>query len=251
MDTINYDYKQHIERLKLIRQKMQAANVMSEKSCDICGTSDGDIKLFMTFNMCPSCIKNEQKLQDEIKAGADERVKALTLNHARKIDDNIRYNGDVYNAAVVSIVDLEKIIGDDSSIAGEHKYFMLAKEVSDRINKFSGKIFEVKTELNTLETQQVVHQRKLNELAEKLSKEEREKLKLIAINYKPQLTNTKPNVKVPKIGPKSENLSLVLKDYPKMNIDDAKLAALYLDKMNRTQQVMTTADAVSFVNSTK
>jgi hypothetical protein len=74
-------------------------------------------------------------------------------------------------------------------------------------------------------------------------------LKLIAINYKPQLTKDK--VKIPVIGKKSENLALVLRDFPKIDMADAKLASLYLDKMNRTKQVMTTADAVAFVNSVK
>jgi hypothetical protein len=264
MDLKNYEYNQHVEKLKEIREH-NIEKSMTDRTCDICGSKEPDnpspaqkIIMFMTFNMCPACIEKEKQLQAESKALENERVKKMqavasqALANAKKIDDNIRYNGDVYNAAVVSIVDLEKAINADETIAPEQRYFMLANAVNERIAGFSKRIFELKNELNNEETTQVVHQRKLNELAEKLTKEERDKLKIIAINYKPQLSKDKPaGVKIPKLGPKSENLALVLKDYPKMNIDDAKLAALYLDKMNRTAQVMTTADAVAFVNSVK
>jgi hypothetical protein len=233
--------------------RVQTMSEKIMKQCLVCGADSDDIKVYMTLDMCPICRDKEKVAQELIRSTAPERIRELSMNlnliaDARKVDDAIHYNSDFFNAKTVEIVELEKFINADESIPLDQKYFALSREVVDRINKFSGKLFELKTETDNVKTAQVVYQRKLNELAERLTKDEREKLKVTAINYKPQVS--KPDkVKVPKLVKKSENYALVLHDYPHISLDDAKLASLYMDLLNRRGKVVTTGDAVKYVKS--
>jgi len=152
--------------------------------------------------LCPACIEKEELFEDNMPA----RIKTIEydsanpmlnanekLKRAKEIDNTVQTRSDVFNAETVSIAEIESAIGLDESIPREQKYFKLGEFVTERINKFKKSIFEKQSELvdevNRLNANQIY----LNDLKNKLSVEEREKLKLKDINYKPQPAS-KPKV---------------------------------------------------------
>lgn len=159
--------------------------------CEICGLEE--LVTITTGNilMCESCSNLENKLQSEnfTPEKIEERHELVTnlhsiaLNASRIMDQSVQVRTDLFNAAVVAIVDLKNIIDLDESITNKH--FALATELKTRFEHFQSVIFDKQKEIVDASNNQRAIQVYLNELANKLRAEEREKLKLSDINYKP------------------------------------------------------------------
>lgn len=157
-------------------------------TCEAC-TYVGKCDVFMTMLMCPECIAKEKSLQIKSNGEADKRVENL-IEKSRAIDYSIGVKEDIFNAQTISINELKLSIDGDDSIT--NKRFELAKQLLDRYQHFSKIIFDKQIEIQEDNTKQRAVQSYLNQLASTLRAEEREKLKLNDINYKP--TDSKPKV---------------------------------------------------------
>lgn len=150
-------------------------------TCECCPTI-GPVEIHKTMLMCPECVIKEKRLEAESIAGAEDRVKTV-LERAQSIDYSIKIREDIFNAETVSIAEIKSAIDTDSTI--ENKRFELAKRLTERYQHFSKVIFDKQQEIDADNTKQRAVQSYLNQLANQLRTEEREKLKLHDINYKP------------------------------------------------------------------
>lgn len=158
--------------------------------CEICGLELEVVNTLGNILMCHDCNDNEQKLQSANQSPESliERqeftsdVRSIALQATRIMDQAIQVRTDLFNAEVVAIVDLKNIIDLDDSIT--NKPFALASELKTRFEHFQSVIFDKQREIVGASNSQRAIQTHLNELANKLRAEEREKLKLNDINYK-------------------------------------------------------------------
>ncbi len=170
-------------------------------TCEVCPTTLAELKsetpakslsIFMTIWMCPSCLNKEKELQGKSKAEADARVQtSRLLVESRRIDESIQVREDVFNAHTIAIIDLKTAIDSDTTI--QNKPLALAEELHRRFQHLSKVIFDTRVILSDAGNQQRAIQTYMNTLSNQLRSEEREKLKLQDINYKPDV------VKNPKI----------------------------------------------------
>lgn len=157
-------------------------------TCECC-PAIGPVEVFKTMLMCPECVAKEKVLTQESLAGAETRVQSV-IEQGRAIDYSIKVREDIFNAQTVSINELKLAIDADAEIT--NKRFELAKQLTDRYQHLSKVIFDRQAEIDADNTSQRAIQSYLNTLASTLRAEEREKLKLHDLNYKP--TDGKPKV---------------------------------------------------------
>jgi phosphatidate phosphatase PAH1 len=178
--------------------------------CEICGLSldsnEHELELTVAAGnilMCHDCNDAENKLQSEnntpekIQERIDiqEDVHSIALRASQIMDKSIQVRTDLFNAEVVAIVDLKNIIDNDPNVTNKH--YTLAEELKKRFEHFQSVIFAKQNEIVETANSQRAIQVYLNELANKLRSEEREKLKISDINYKPN--DVSKVIKVPKI----------------------------------------------------
>jgi len=158
--------------------------------CDCCPNKVAEraIKTFADMKMCPSCHATEIRLQAENNTPEkqQERVDSLheALDRSRAIDSAISVRTDLFNAATTAIVDLRQIIESDDTII--NKNFKLAEELMARFEHFKSVVFEANAAIVEATNNQKAIQVYLNQLANSLRAEEREKLKIQDLNYKPK-----------------------------------------------------------------
>jgi len=160
--------------------------------CECCPNvvPEKDITVYMAMRMCPECLGKEKALQDNLKATAEDRVADSNnrmnqaISAARAVDDSITVRTDLFNAATVSIVELKAAIDHDGNI--ENKNYALAEELTRRFSHFKDVIFEANAQIVEATNNQKAIQVYLNQLANSLRTEEREKLKIADINYQPK-----------------------------------------------------------------
>lgn len=167
-------------------------------SCDICGAEGISVELkYGNMLMCQPCIIKEDQLYKEsqkpeniaarIESATAEIKQAASINDvlrdSRLTDDGIAVRTDIFNAATVAIVDLKKSIDSDDTI--QNKPYALAEELKRRFEHFKNVIFEMQQSIVEAGNEQKAIQVYLNQLANTLRAEEREKLKISDLNYKP------------------------------------------------------------------
>jgi hypothetical protein len=174
--------------------------------CAICKESR-ILTPFMGMRVCVDCKEKEIKLQKESDEEAESRVaevnqrmqdeiseiKKLSLENAKEIDNSIEVLEQIWNAETTPLVQVKSIIDNDENI--EKKHLALATFISERITQFKEAIFtidEKKVELaNKMRRDQVY----LQELAPKLTAEQREKLRVADLSYTPATPKKKKVVK--------------------------------------------------------
>jgi hypothetical protein len=132
--------------------------------------------------------ENQQKRIDAMYAAMDA---------SRQTDSKVEVREDLFNAATVAIVDLKKIIDENPVIT--NKPYALAEELRNRFETFKKAIFVANEKIIEATNHQKAIQVYLNNLANQLRQEEREKLKLADINYKPGLVKPIKTASAPKI----------------------------------------------------
>lgn len=178
-------YKQHVEG------KVEV--------CEVCPNSVASwtIHTIGRMKMCCSCYSNEMKLQAENNTPEKQQQRVDTANEvmqnslelnalatSRQIDSSITVRTDLFNAATTSIIDLKKIIDDSPEI--QNKQYALAEELMRRFEHFKDVIFEANQTVVEASNNQRAIQVYLNQLSNQLRAEEREKLKIQDIDYKPR-----------------------------------------------------------------
>lgn len=123
--------------------------------------------------------ENQQKRVDAYRSSVESRV----LETSRAIDATIQVRTDLFNAATTAIIDLKKAIDENPEVT--NKPYALAEELTNRFNHFKQVIFDAQQQILEAGNQQKAIQVYLNQLANSLRAEEREKLKIADINYKP------------------------------------------------------------------
>lgn len=169
--------------------------------CEAC-PNIGPCQMYPDVNgilLCQSCIDREEMIRnsessqikrvEEMKADATTRMEA-----AQSVDRSIQMRSDVFNAQTVSIIELKQIIDVDTNIKPEEKHFALAKVLTERLNQFKKAIFEKNEEMVNMVNQQRAVQTYLNDLANKLRKEQREEIHLRDVSFPvaPIKSPTKP-----------------------------------------------------------
>lgn len=170
----------------------QCKRVQNEHSCEVCSDTHSDVHIYMTLLMCDSCFDKEKEFQVSLANGASQRVNTAVntseanreLAESNQIDASVVVRTDLFNAATKSILDLKSLIDADETIT--NKPYALASALKDRFNAFKNVVFELNAQIVEASNQQIAIQRYLNDLSNKLRAEEREKLKISDINYKPK-----------------------------------------------------------------
>lgn len=158
-------------------------------TCEVCSNS-GNMVLYVDILMCQECHTKEILAMANIEKTADKRVAEMndarmlnSLARAIEIDSSIQLRTDIFNAQTMAIVDVKNAIDADETI--ENKNYKLAEFVTNRLNHLKGVIFELDEKRVAVNNEQKAIQVYLNQLVNKLSTEERDKLKLQDIEYKP------------------------------------------------------------------
>jgi hypothetical protein len=181
----------------------QTSNVTRKTGdCEGCEKLDTVVRLFHGKNQwfCDSCAEIEiQRQVDSVRARQMELTPIQTsLNEASKIDSTIQVKTDLFNAATVAINELKATIESDSTII--NKPYALAETLMARFTHFKQVVFELNAQIVEAGNQQKAIQIYLNNLANTLRAEEREKLQISNINYKPgPVKISKPVNKVVKV----------------------------------------------------
>jgi len=141
--------------------------------------------------MCPTCKDTEQKAEAESLLHAEERVKESNnsfierqaADMQKQLDTTISIRTDIFNANFPSIMDMKREIEADPTI--ENKIFAHAMAVRARFDQFKKVLFELDDAKAQINSNMHAMQSYMNDLSNKLKAEERAKLQLENINYKP------------------------------------------------------------------
>lgn len=172
--------------------------------CDICEIEQKVMAKYGNMLFCESCWFHEeeatkelmkpenqvsriQEMNQRIEEQRSKEIGTIGINEvlrtSRQIDSSIQIRTDLFNAATVSIIELKKSIYSDESII--NKPYQLAEELQKRFEHFKNIVFELNTKLVEAGNEQRAIQVYLNQLANSLRAEEREKLRLADISYTP------------------------------------------------------------------
>lgn len=171
--------------------------------CDSCPNT-GKLNPLGDLALCRECLDKEMQTIREHQSPEKQEQRMEIHNHvvemSRNYDASIRVATDLFNANTTAIVDLKKAIDDDANIPADQKNFKLAEVLMERFNKHKAVIFQLQQSIVAEGSSQRAIQVYLNNLANKLQAEEREKLKIADINYKPEVVKEiKPKVTKPKV----------------------------------------------------
>lgn len=162
--------------------------------CEVCPATNTIITLrHSNIWFCEDCWDKELTMQkatfspDAVKARVENVQLAAPANQilqeARNIDASITVRTDVFNAATAAIVEIKKVIDADATIT--NKPYALASELMTRYKHFGNVIFQAQETIVDGNNNQRAIQQYLNNMANQLRAEEREKLKIADINYRP------------------------------------------------------------------
>ncbi len=166
------------------------------KECECC-TNPPPLRLYMAMWMCQSCLDKNKDLQAKSDAQAETRVVAerergnevLQVNNILKqsqaIVNSIEVKTDIFNAETVALTDLKNAINADESIPEDKKVATFAEACLKMYQTYKEKIFANQQENVELANKQNAIQKYLNELKNKLTEAERERYKLLDVNYQP------------------------------------------------------------------
>ena len=166
---------------------------MAIRECDYCTVTDtltvnesgNEVHTVVKIGdnyACPSHIKDAE-LENKSVSSAPINVNDV-LKQAKQVDMSIQLRTDIFNAETVAINDIKLAIVNDETIT--NKPYRLAEIVKERHIQFSKLISEKNQELLELNNKQRADQTYLNQLANQLRADEREKLKIQDINYNPR-----------------------------------------------------------------
>jgi len=129
---------------------------------------------------------NRAMIEGQLKYGSNNAA-AIPINQVLRdasiADHNIQVRTDLFNAATKSINELKEAIDKDENIT--NKPYALAETLKTRFEHFKTVIFDLNQKVIEAGNEQRAIQTYLNTMSNQLRAEEREKLKISDINYKP------------------------------------------------------------------
>lgn len=172
-------------------RELKTVNGQTKKGdCEVCEKTDVDITChYGNMWFCKECWELEEQATkvNQIPANQEARVMASrneTLIAAQNVDNSIQIRTDLFNAATTSIMDLKKAIDADDSIT--NKPYALAEALKTRFEHYKEVVFKANEVLVDAGNNQRAIQQYLNQMANTLRAEEREKLKISDLNYTPK-----------------------------------------------------------------
>lgn len=169
--------------------------------CECC-PNEGELFKFIDIKMCGDCYDREIEVQKTLQSTAPERVQAqhnldnVHLEHVRQENAALKISSDIFNAKIKSIQELKEAIDNDASI--ENKNWTLASVLNERFQHLNNLLHVKRQEIVEAETEQRAIQTYYNDLSKKLRIEEREKLRLSDVTYKPLPVPVKVKKEAPK-----------------------------------------------------
>lgn len=173
-----------------------------DATCEACSNT-GKLNPCNGMALCRECISKEISSTLPSVPVSDlvvsEPVTNAVIQMSQQVDNSIRVSSDLFNAKTVAIVTLKQSIDADDSIPSDKKTYRLAEVLLERFNQHKKAIFDMQEKIVAEHSDQRAIQQYLNNMASQLQTEEREKLKLSDINYKPEVVKEiKPKVTKPK-----------------------------------------------------
>lgn len=216
---------------------------MSIRTCEIettgCLKSE-NLRNYAGMVVCESCYAVEMSALAELKKTEQARVDASHVasripsnNNRALLDGSVEIRTDLFNADTQSIVELKNTIEADENI--ENKPYELAERLLAEQKQLQALVYELNEKIVTATNKQKAITVYMNTLQSSLRAEEREKLKLQDINYKPA---AKP-IKVSKIKTAAKKLDKVeLRKYAtELGIAEFTLQMLVVSKGMTVEQV--------------
>jgi len=164
--------------------------------CDYCDTKEikreviengvtktfSNLKIIGNDTICNDCLLKGVRVKSVTTPANDGPININeVLTKSRDVDARIQIRTDLFNAETVSIVDMKKAIDEDETIT--NKPYALAVALQERYGKYKTVIFELNEKIMEESNKQKAIQVYLNNLANQLRADEREKLKINDINY--------------------------------------------------------------------
>lgn len=210
------------------------AQVIKSKigECESCPAIDVEIKnYFSNMYQCEEChAKDVAHNTPEAQAARGEVYKAeqRVLAEVKAMDASVVVRTDLFNAATVAIMDIKKAIDADDTIT--NKPYALAETLKTRFNHFKSVVFDLNEKLVEAGNQQKAIQVYLNNLANQLRAEERAKLQIEDINYKPNAVKTPTVRSIKTVGssPKKATKADIKKAAAELGIAEFTLASFVL-----------------------
>jgi hypothetical protein len=167
--------------------------------CEACDKTDVEITVhYGSMWFCADCWESEVKHKEanivEVQqVNTLHKVEHNVLEASRVLDSAVNVRQDIFNAATIAIVDIEKAIDDDASIT--NKPYAKSEMIMERWRHFQE--VGIKQREALLETENIIkaHQVRMLGMANTLRAEEREKLKISDINYNPSKVKSIKTVK--------------------------------------------------------
>lgn len=163
--------------------------------CDYCDETEGIIRVGDSLT-CPA-HRNEPNLA----SSREPEVAPINVNEVLKqtkaVDATISVRTDLFNAETVAIDAIRAAIMADEGIT--NKPFALATAIHERYTKYKQVIFEHQQAISEETNKQRAAQIYLNNLSNQLRADEREKLKIQDINYKPRAVAMKVTPKAQRL----------------------------------------------------
>jgi hypothetical protein len=181
-----------------------------EAVCEACSNVGPVELMYGNMLLCESCISKDKEHQSPEKQ--EERVNNYRnsvdafVQATRSIDDSLRIRTDVFNAKTAAIVEIKNAIYNDPAI--ENKPYAFASECTRRFEILKKVIFDKNQEIIDATNEQKALQVQLNQMANQLRAEEREKLKIADINYKPPVVKSVTPAKIKTASKKLDKVEL-------------------------------------------
>jgi len=165
--------------------------------CAICRTAPANSIRYGNLPYCNPCWDKEVELQaanntpEKIaeRKAAQPAIKSTpvldneVVKMSQQIDATIQIRSDVFNAKTTAILDVKAAIDNDVNVT--NKPYALAEVLKTKFEHLSSVIFDKNQEIMDATNEQRAIQVYLNNLANTLRAEEREKLKIQDIKYTP------------------------------------------------------------------
>lgn len=160
-------------------------------TCEAC-SNIGECELLGTMLLCMQCLKKEYEIAVNASrlstaAFEESRINTAISNpiglilKSVEIDNALQISTDFFNAETTSIIELRAALNGSAKVDYE-----LAKLIQARYNHFKTVLFELDAARLNLHSRQKAQAQMLNDLASKLSQEEKEEIKLKDLTYTPQ-----------------------------------------------------------------
>jgi len=177
-----------IDKAKCRVCKFDEISHTDRATCECCGNSGKCDVMYGNMLLCQNCIEKEKSLQEdnskpEVIAARVDAASLIAKN--QQIEQGLNISEDLFNAKMISIIEIKRTIDLDESIPLDKKIFELAKVMDTRYTHLREILPKQKQVVAENENEQRAIQTYYNELAKKLKAEEREQLKLKDVNYKP------------------------------------------------------------------